>query len=297
MNYVVFESGSRAGFSAEMFFRIWKRHHKNNDAKLILTDIDTLFSELPTTHPDIERQKDWQAIARLSLKNYRVFPGDEMTRQDYQVVRYFVKNDYYASVEQWFYDKSRINALLASVVGNSCPIKIPKTFDLNNVCIKPNTMSAGSRNIEFNENVCVSEKINIQHEYVVDVLERNGEFNIFAREVVLRQGYDKFIKLLDETHKLTSAIKHFLKLISCKIKATLFKGIFHIQVAEDANGNFYFIEASKRISGSSIVNVYNGFNPFDALENTTPFICAFNPFSYNKWYRFEEMVSRLSLVL
>lgn len=297
MNYVVFESGSRAGFSAEMFFRIWKRHHKNNDAKLILTDIDTLFSELPTTHPDIERQKDWQAIARLSLKNYRVFPDDEMTRQDYQVVRDFVKNDYYASVEQWFYDKSRINALLASVVGASCPIKTPKTFDLNSVCVKPNTMSAGSRNIEFYDNVCVSEKIDIQHEYVVDVLEKNGEFNIFAREVVLRQGYDKFIKLLDETHKLTSAIRRFLKLVSSKIKAALFKGIFHIQVAEDTNGNFYFIEASKRISGSSIVNVYNGFNPFDALENTTPFICADNPFSYNKWYRFEEMVSRLSLVL
>ena len=297
MNYVVFESGSRAGFSAEMFFRIWKRHHKNNDAKLILTDIDTLFSELPTTHPDIERQKDWQAIARLSLKNYRVFPGDEMTRQDYQVVRDFVKNDYYASVEQWFYSKSRVNTLLASVVGASCPIKIPKTFDLNSVCIKPDTMSAGSRNIEFYDNVCVSEKIDIQHEYVVDVLEKNGEFKIFAREVVLRQGYDKFIKLLDDKPKLTSAVRNFLKLINSKIKAALFKGIFHIQIAEDTNGVFYFIEASKRISGSSIVNVYNGFNPFDALENTTPFICAFNPFSYNKWYRFEEMVSRLSLVL
>lgn len=297
MNYVVFESGSRAGFSAEMFFRIWKKHHKDNDAKLILSDIDTLFSELPTAHSDIERKKDWQTIARLSLKNCRIFPGDEMTRQDYQVVRDFVKNDHYASVEQWFYDKSRVNALLASVVGASCPIKIPKTFDLNSICVKPNTMSAGSRNIEFKDNVCVSEKIDIQHEYVVDVLEKNGEFNIFAREVVLRQGYDKFIKLLDEKHKLTSAVRCFLKLVSHKIRATLFKGIFHIQVAEDINGDFYFIEASKRISGSSIVNVYNGFNPFDALENTTPFICATNPFSYNKWYRFEEMVSSLSLVL
>lgn len=297
MNYVVFESGSRAGFSAEMFFRIWKKRYPNNNAKLILSDIDTLFSELPTTHPDIERLKDWQTIARLTSKNSRIFPGDEMTRQYYQVVRDFVKNDYYASVEQWFYDKSRVNTLLASVVGASCLIKIPKTFDLNSVCVKPNTMSAGSRNIEFNDNVCVSEKIDIRHEYVVDVLERNGEFNIFAREVVLRQGYDKFIKLLDEKHKLTSAVRRFLKLVSSKIRATLFKGVFHIQVAEDENGEFYFIEASKRISGSSIVNVYNGFNPFDVLENTTPFICADNPFSYNKWYRFEEMVSRFSLVL
>jgi hypothetical protein len=297
MNYVVFESGSRAGFSAEMFFRVWKNRHKDNDAKLILSDIDMYFSELPTTHPDVERLKDWQAIARLSLNNCRIFPGDEMTRQRHQVVQDFVKNDYYASVEQWFYDKSRVNTLLASVVGASCLIKIPKTFDLNSVCVKPNTMSAGSRNIEFNDNVCVSEKIDIRHEYVVDVLERNGEFIIFAREVVLRQGYDKFIKLLDEKHKLTSAVRRFLKLVSSKIRATLFKGVFHIQVAEDANGEFYFIEASKRISGSSIVNVYNGFNPFDALENTTPFICADNPFSYNKWYRFEEMVSRLSLVL
>ncbi len=297
MNYVVFESGSRAGFSAEMFFRVWKKQHPDNNAKLILSDIDTLFSELPTAHSDIERLKDWQTIARLSNKNYRLFPGDEMTRQDNQVVRDFVKNDYYASVEQWFYDKSRVNTLLTSVVGASCLIKIPKTFELNSVCVKPNTMSAGSRNIEFNDNVCVSEKIDIRHEYVVDVLERNGEFNIFAREVVLRQGYDKFIKLLDEKHKLTSAVRRFLKLVSYKIRATLFKGVFHIQVAEDASGEFYFIEASKRISGSSIVNVYNGFNPFDALENTTPFICADNPFSYNKWYRFEEMVSRLSLVL
>lgn len=297
MNYVVFESGSRAGFSAEMFFRVWKNRHKDNDAKLILSDANLLFSEMPTTHTEIERLEDKLTIARLSNKNYRVFPGDEMTRQIYQEVQDFVRNDYYASVEQWFYDKSRVNTLLTSVVGASCPIKIPKTFDLNSVCIKPNTMSAGSRNIEFNENGCVSEKIDIQHEYVVDVLERNGEFNIFAREVVLRQGYDKFIKLLDETHKFTSAIRRFLKLVSSKIKATLFKGIFHIQVAEDTNGDFYFIEASKRISGSSIVNVYNGFNPFDALENTTPFICATNPFSYNKWYRFEEMVTRLSFVL
>ena len=297
MNYVVFESGSRAGFSAEKFFHIWKKRYPDNNAKLILSDIDTLFSELPIAHPGIKRLKDWQTIAGLSLKNCRIFPGDEMTRQDNQVVRDFVKNDYYASVEQWFYDKSRVNTLLASVVGASCLIKIPKTFELNSVCVKPNTMSAGSRNIEFNDNVCVSEKIDIRHEYVVDVLERNGEFNIFAREVVLRQGYDKFIKLLDEKHKLTSAVRRFLKLVSYKIRATLFKGIFHIQVAEDASGEFYFIEASKRISGSSIVNVYNGFNPFDALENTTPFICADNPFSYNKWYRFEEMVSRLSLVL
>lgn len=297
MNYVVFESGSRAGFSAEMFFRIWKKRYPDNNAKLILSDIETLFSELPTAHPDIERLKDWQTIARLSLKSCRIFPGDEMSRQGYQVVRDFVKNDYYASVEQWFYDKTRVNTLLASVVGASCLIKIPKTFELNSVCVKPNTMSAGSRNIEFNDNVCVSEKIDIRHEYVVDVLERNGEFNIFAREVVLRQGYDKFIKLLDEKHKLTSAVRRFLKLVSSNIRATLFKGVFHIQVAEDASGEFYFIEASKRISGSSIVNVYNGFNPFDALENTTPFICADNPFSYNKWYRFEEMVSRLLLVL
>ncbi len=297
MNYVVFESGSRAGFSAEMFFRIWKNHHKGNDVKLILSDIDTLFGELPTTHPDVERMNDWQTIARLSLNGYRVFPGDEMTRQDYQVVRDFVKNDYYASVEQWFYDKSRVNTLLTSIVGSDCPIKIPKTFDLNKVCVKPNTMSAGSRNIEFNDNACVSEKIDIQHEYVVDVLEWNGEFNIFAREVILRQGYDKFIKLLDEKHKLVSAVKRFLRLVNQKLKASLFKGIFHIQIAEDTNGVFYFIEASKRISGSSIVNVYNGFNPFDVLENTTPFICAANPFSYNKWYRFEEMVSRLPLVL
>lgn len=49
MNYVVFESGSRAGFSAEMFFRVWKNRHKDNDAKLILSDIDMYFSELPTT--------------------------------------------------------------------------------------------------------------------------------------------------------------------------------------------------------------------------------------------------------
>lgn len=297
MNYVVFESGSRAGFSAEMFFRIWKNHHKENDAKLILSDIDTLFGELPTTHPDVERKNDWQTIARLSLNGYRVFPGDEMTRQGHQVVRDFVKNDYYASVEQWFYDKSKVNTLLASVAGASCPIKIPKTFDLNKVCVKPNTMSAGSRNIEFNDNACVSEKIEIQHEYVVDVLEWDGKFNIFAREVILRQGYDKFIKLLNEKHKLTSAVKRFLRLVNQKIKASLFKGIFHIQIAEDVNGVFYFIEASKRISGSSIVNVYNGFNPFDVLENTTPFICADNPFSYNKWYRFEEMVSRLPVVL
>lgn len=87
MNYVVFESGSRAGFSAEMFFRVWKNHHKDNYAKLILSDIDTLFSELPTTHQDIERLKDWQTIARLSNKNCRVFPGDEMTRQTYQEVQ------------------------------------------------------------------------------------------------------------------------------------------------------------------------------------------------------------------
>lgn len=295
MKYVVFEAGSRAGFSAEMFFRAWKQQHPERNVKMVLCDTDPDYATLP--YPEgVVRKIDKGVYSFLEHKNTRVFPADELTRQKNAFVRKATALDPMSSVDSWFYEKTTVNGLLGRLTEGKCFIKVPNTFSLNRVCIKPNTLSAGSRNISFSENVCVSELVDITSEYVVDVLEKDDYFSIFAREIKLRSGYDKMVKFLPDTHKLVAAVRQFIELVNLEVDCTLFRGIFHLQIAEDCNGQYFFIEASKRISGSSIVNIFRGFNPFDILEDTAPVIYD-TPFVFDKWYRYEDLVSVLTKIV
>lgn len=295
MKYIVFEAGSRAGFSAEIFYRAWKKQHPESDAILVMADSDPTFLQIPAPE-GVERMNAEAAAAMLGADGCRAFPGDELTRQRDSAVQHAVAPDMMAAVEPWFYEKSTVNRTLERLAGADSPILIPRTFDLEAVCVKPNSLSAGSRNVEFKDNVCVSELIDICHEYVVDVIERDGSYDIFARETKLRCGYDKLVRLLPTSHPLVAAVGRFVRTVNSRCDASLFRGVFHLQIAENPDGKFYFIEASKRISGSAVVNIFRGFNPFDVLENT-PATTYENPFSDDSWYRFEDFVAGLSTVL
>lgn len=292
MKYVVFEAGSRAGFSAEMFYRAWKKNHSENNTSIIMGDIDSRANDVPVAEC-VSRKWDSVAQAYLDKSNYRVFPGDELTRQRNE----YVRNKCYGDVSTWvlseFYNKVVVNTLLERICEGSY-IKIPKTFNLDSVFIKPNTGSAGSRGLSSESNVCVSEKIDIKTEYVIDVLEIDGQFKYFAREVVLRSGYDKLVKLLPNTHKVVCATRQLVEMFNDEYEDfPLFRGVFHVQIAEDYRGDYFFIEASKRISGTSIVNVFRGYNPFDVLEGTPP-VEYWSPFEEGKWYRYEDFILELS---
>lgn len=298
MKFIVFEAGSRAGFSAEMFFRAWLQAHPESNVRLVLADSDFTFTEIPSDSP-ISRKSAQIAEAMVGKRKVRVFPGDELTRQRSAIIQEQIKSDSFAAVEDWYYDKAAVNQVLYGITHGKCFIKIPRTMNLTDVCIKPNTESAGSRGIELLSNVCVSERIQIASEYVVDVLEKNGEYSIFAREVKLRNGYDKYVRLLPESDKLVAAVRQFLQVVRENTKDSgfsLFSGIFHLQVAKDVNGEYFFIEASKRISGSSIVNLSKGFNPFDLLMGTDP--VQYESFLPDDiWVRFEDIISHLSNVI
>lgn len=301
MKYVVFESGSRAGFSAEMFFRLWQKAHDRKDVKLIMADSDADLLDVPVTF-NVTRRRDQPAEAMFSRKKHiRVFPADEMTRQFKRSIQDAIAHDPCAAVEPWYYEKSTVNRVLQNVTNDECFIKIPTTFDLNTVCIKPNTLSAGSRDIKFQGNVCVSQVIEIQKEYVADVIdfplkEVDGVAIPYVREVKLRNGYDKMIKFLPTSHKVVFAIMQFINKVRDSFDFGLFSNIFHLQIAEDVNGDLWFIEASKRISGTSIVNVFKGFNPFDLLEGTKPVVYD-NPFENDRWYRYEDIVLEVAKML
>ncbi len=295
MKYVVFEAGSRAGFSAEFFYLAWKKNHPDSDVELVMGDSDPTFAMIPAA-AGVTRENDKVAAALLGTEGCRAFPGDELTRQRNDEVRGAVSADRMAAVEPWYYEKARVNRTLERLAGENAGVRVPRTFTLESVCVKPNSGSAGSRGVEFKENVCVSELIDIKREYVVDVLEQNGEYRIFARETKLRCGYDKLVRLLPESDPLVAAVRRFIETVNARWDATLFHDVFHMQIAENPAGEYYFIEASKRISGSAIVNIFRGFNPFDVLEDTVPAVYP-NPFSDDRWYRFEDFVARLSLVV
>lgn len=298
MKYIVFEAGSRAGFSAEMFYRAWKKRHPGSNVGLIMADSDTTFAQVPAP-AGVERENDKAAGARLGTPGYRAFPGDELTRQRDTRIQQAIAADRMGAVEPWFYEKATVNRTLERLAGPDAAIRVPRTFDFENVCVKPNSQSAGSRGVEFKQGMCVSELIDIAREYVVDVLERtDGTPDIYARETKLRCGYDKLVRLLPKSHPLVEAVRSFVTAVNAGTDATLFHGVFHLQIAENPQGQYYFIEASKRISGSAMVNIFRGFNPFDVLEGTEaqpPVEPA--PFEDGRWYRFEDFVAELPRVL
>lgn len=277
MRYFSFEAGSRAGFSTERFFKAYKKDCPNDDV-LVMVDSDPHFTQLLSENY-ISRVSE-ETVFNVITKDDIVFPCDELTRQRNTILRNICKGTI-SEVEDYFFDKRKVNMLLSE---NAKEIKIPKTFQQEDLFIKPNTASAGSKSCYEASNLCVSERINITHEYVVDCLEKDGEYNIFPREVVLRNGYDKYVKLLPIESEFVEKIICFLQSVECPI----FKSVFHLQLVENKKGEIYYIESSKRISGSSIVNIHRGFNPF----------CFINGIDAKKenlnlvgtWYRYDDLL-------
>lgn len=295
MKFIVFEAGSRAGFSAEMFFLAWQKQHPNNE--LILADADNAYSTIPAPS-HIHRVSEDDGISMLSTDNdIIIFPGDELTRQSKPLVANVAIKQPFATIFPQLYNKKYVNETLLSALGENTPIRIPKTFNCVDVFLKPNVMSAGSKGLMRQSNVCVSEYIHIKKEYVADILENDGTLQIFVREVTLRSGYDKMVKLLPQNHPIAMAISDFLiQIYATNILVPLFQGIFHIQIAEDENHQLYYIEASRRISGTSIVNIFRGFNPFSHIlgERGSMYV---NRFEYNTWYRYEDFLVELKKVI
>lgn len=291
--YIVLEGGSRAGLSAELFFRAWRKQNGWEDGDgdvLYLADSDPVFRSVPTSCSNIKRITEQEAYRLIQYgEDVVVFPADELTRQCNYAVMNKASEDKYAAVSELWYDKAHMNNVLAELVDtDKCAIRIPLTFGLTHAFIKPNRASAGSRGIELKENVCVSQPIDIKHEYVVDVLYSENRFEAYPREVLLRAGYDKYVRLLSPSSEISVEVEKFVRGVSSQV-GLFAPGIFHIQLAEDVNGDLYYIEASRRISGTSIVNLANGFNPF-CFMNDVEADTLVRSHKYGEWFRYEDYV-------
>lgn len=296
MNYVAFEAGSRAGLSTEIFFRAWRCQlglsaNECGEDILILVDSDKDTCNISGQSTNVVRVSEMYASALIERdENVVVFPADELTRQLNDAVREKASHNRFSFVDPLWYDKAHVNNVLSELVNaEECNVLIPLTFGLSDeVIIKPCKASAGSKGIESFKDVCVSQKIDIAREYVVDVLRSDTEIDVYPREVRLRAGYDKLIKLLDPNGKFADEVRKFIELVSEKFP--LFApGIFHIQLAEDVDGTLYYIESSRRISGTSLVNLVNGFNPFCFMNGSKGKVVS-HKFEYGKWYRYEDFV-------
>lgn len=291
--YIVFEAGSRAGLSAEIFFRAWQKQNgweNGNGDVLYLADSDPTYCSVPSQSENIIRISEQEAVNLIqSGEDVVVFPGDELTRQLNPVVRNAVQDDDYARVSPLWYDKAHVNNVLAELVSiDQCKIRIPLTFGLTDAFIKPNKASAGSKGLELKGDVCVSQIIDIRREFVADVLYDGNYVNVFPREVKLRSGYDKMIRLLPSLSRISREVRKFVECVSSQVE--LFApGIFHIQLAEDTNGDLFYIEASRRISGTSLVNLANGFNPFCFMNRVKTDVIV-TRFEDCKWFRYEDFV-------
>ena len=291
--YIVFEAGSRAGLSAEIFFRAWRKQNGWDDGNgdvLYLADSDQTYCSVPSESDNIIRISEQEAVNLIqSGEDVVVFPGDELTRQLNPVVRNAVQDDDYARVSPLWYDKAHVNNVLAELVSiDQCKIRIPLTFGLTDAFIKPNKASAGSKGLELKVDVCVSQIIDIRREFVADVFYDGNYVNVFPREVKLRSGYDKMIRLLPPLSRISREVRKFVECVSSQVE--LFApGIFHIQLAEDTNGDLFYIESSRRISGTSLVNLANGFNPFCFMNRVKTDVIV-TRFEDGKWFRYEDFV-------
>ena len=286
MNFVVFESGSRAGLSAELFFEFYRKRSSSGDT-LFLSDLDEDFSSIEKLFPQVERIHDSKALEMLASGDAVVFPADEITRQKNENVTRVASLHGFSRVEPWYYNKNSVNRFLMPKT-QGCEIQVPPTFDTTQVCVRPNTLSAGSRNVQLLENACVTMKIDIAREFVVDVLRYdNNSIYCFPREVTLKNGYDRFIKLLPLDGRVAHAVKEFVTAV-CPTNQGLFSNIFHLQLCEDREGRLFYIEFSKRISGTSCVNIGSGMSPFALIDGAEQ---QLNPaFVDGKWHRFEDFL-------
>ena len=291
-NYIAFEAGSRAGLSTELFFRAWRKQNHWKDGEgdvLVLADSASSYYQVPTCSKSICRVAERDGIKMATrLDGFIIFPADELTRQCNERVRYAAGRSRWSAVHPLWYDKTHVNNVLyEAIYGTWCVIRVPLTFGLSDVCVKPVKASAGSRGIELKSDVCVSQAIAIKHEYVIDVLRSENEIKLFPREVQLRCGYDKMIMLMEPDCQLSQEVRSFIEAAG---SFSLFApGIFHLQIAEDENGDLFYIESSRRISGTSIVNLYNGFNPF-CFMNGVDAQYPISKFEYGRWYRYEDFI-------
>lgn len=286
MNFIVFESGSRAGLSAELFFEEYVRQ-SGSKHMLYLSDLDQDFHRIAKRHPQVERIHDSQAFEMLKSGNAVIFPADELTRQNNALAAEVASRHCFSRVEPFYYNKKRMNDFLAPLT-KECKIRVPSTFESSSVCIRPNSMSAGSRNVQVLDNICVTQKIDIAHEFVVDVLRYDDDkMHIFPREVTLKNGYDRFIKLLPLDGELAAVVNEFVT-SACPKNEGPFSNIFHLQLCQDPEGDLYYIEFSKRISGTSCVNIVSGMNPFALINGEQQKLST--TLIDDKWRRFEDFL-------
>jgi hypothetical protein len=293
MKYLVFEAGGRAGLSAELFFV--NRVSQNDGNSLVLADMDTTYFKCPCP-AGVSRAAESDALAMIDddAAGCTVFPADELARQSKPAVFDLAARNPLVAVEPWFFSKRCMNEKLTAAT-DGCAIHIPETFSLDDVFMRPNTMSAGSHGVGRLENTCITRRIEIAHEYVVDVNWVGAEPSIYAREVRIKNGYDKYLQFLGTQSKVARAVDEFVRAIRTSIPK-LVTGIFHIQLIENPAGEIYFVEYSKRISGTSIVNLFRGYNPFDAFAGVETPVFKGDFAKENVWYRYEDFIMNLHRV-
>lgn len=265
MQWIIFEAGSRCGRSAIKILKNAGEH------EILVVDSNYLALEaLKNEYPYLNTmtQDKFLEVLRESpedLSESKVFPADELTRQKYhsELESNGLLDDY-SKVTEAMFDKAHVNQVLSN---NKGPIKVPKTIR-GPLIVKPNTMSAGCKGIQtFDDNFLVSERIDIKREFVIDCVATPDELYICPREVTLRSGYDKLIKFLPQYSNTYRTLYTGITELIIESKDSdielLFDGIFMVQAVEDQEGNYWFIEASKRISGSSMVNLLIGWNPLE----------------------------------
>lgn len=284
MRYVVFEAGSRAGLSALLFFCQFQKKSKTRDT-LLLVDSDEYFAKTIGkrfgSNVDAVSEAEWYASllkSNESIRETQVFPADELTRQKGT----HLATEWWNRVRPEFYDKAYVNLCM-----EKNGISVPKTFNVSGrLIVKPNSLSAGSRGLCFFDDVCVSERIDIVHEYVVDCFydPEANETEVHARETRLKNGYDKYIRFLPQNDKVVSFAIEILK---TQPVYEMLVGPCHLQIAEDASGKLYYIEGSKRISGTSLVFLLDGYNPF---FNISGFTQGKTKPRVNEWFSYEQVM-------
>ena len=281
-NWVVFEAGSRAGLSALTFFRQYKKLTKCDD-NLFMVDDDKVFLATNNERYDSVKTLCGSVLIREYLGDFIVFPADELTRQ--RGCKYGA-SEWFNCVGQEMYDKRFVTAML-----ESRGVSVPKTLMAEEVIAKPNTMSAGSKGIMNLDDYCVQQRIDIAHEYVVDMfVGENGEIvKLFPREVKLRSGYDKYVRFLYGGHKVANFA---YDVVNADVLG-MFRGPCHIQVVEDHSGKLYYIEGSKRISGTSLVNILRGYNPFCLLNDVETSVNDYD----EDWHTFEELLIKVEEIV
>lgn len=292
MRCMVFEAGGRAGLSTELFF-LYRAKRDDGDS-LLLADLDPFYRTVQVEDDRVVRMSEADALSLLAdqkaSRDIMIFPADELARQGKSAVRAHAASDPFSAVEDWFFHKKIMNERLEDFT-SGCAIRIPMTFSTESIFIRPDTMSAGCHGVHSMENTCITELVDIEREFVVDVNWLGDEPAIYPRQVKIKNGYDKYFRFLPADGVIGMAVNEFVHAMR-KGFALLTSGIFHIQIIENPQGRLFFVEYSKRISGTSFVNLFRGYNPFDSLVGAdTP--VRRDLFDEETWYRYEDFVLKM----